>query len=170
LQASRTAPELALAIRAILSLWFLFAFSVVFANIVFDVLLRLDDFGRLALSEERLLAANWVSACLLAGLVALGAWVVRGGLPVLMLAAWYGLTVLPMAKVIINRNVRRPSFFMAFYNLTVVGGGALALGHSLAEEEDWAFTFGLPFFVMAFMVAMVLADLHDHLKTMFAKN
>jgi len=65
-QLAKDKPALAPWITPILILYFLFAILTWIADPVFNLLLRIDRFGRMALSREQIVASNWVGGCLLA--------------------------------------------------------------------------------------------------------
>jgi len=68
---AETMPEYAPYIMPVVGLYVLFALLTWVADPIFNLLLRLDNFGRLALSDEQTRAANFVGLCLLAAAITL---------------------------------------------------------------------------------------------------
>lgn len=65
---------------------------------MFNLLLRLSRFGRLALSREQIVASNWVGLCVLLTVISLmGCLVVGFDSPLLLGALVFGLLIIPMA-------------------------------------------------------------------------
>lgn len=64
-------PGLRLILVPLMILYLLFVSLTWIAQPLFNLLLRLNRFGRLALSREQLIASNWVGACILVGLMML---------------------------------------------------------------------------------------------------
>ncbi len=63
-------------------------------------MLRVNRFGRYALSREQTVASNWLGLCLLLGLVALGGWVATGYAGEwLFTALVFGLLLLPVSAI-----------------------------------------------------------------------
>ena len=94
---SSSHPDWAPWILPLKILYIVFAIMTWIADPLFNLLLRLNRFGRLALSEEQTAASNWIGAGLLAAVLSLSWWLVAGGQQALLLALVFGLTVLPLA-------------------------------------------------------------------------
>jgi tetratricopeptide (TPR) repeat protein len=75
----RTSPGLAPVIQPLLYLYMAFVFLTWTAPALFNLLLRLNRFGRLALSREQTVASNWVGLCILAALAAFIVGLLLGG-------------------------------------------------------------------------------------------
>jgi tetratricopeptide (TPR) repeat protein len=95
-------PALAPFAGPMLLLVFVFLILTWIADPLFNLLLRLNRFGRLALSHEQVVASNWLGGCILAALAslatygALRAW--RWDCPELLIAGInFGFLVLPVA-------------------------------------------------------------------------
>jgi tetratricopeptide (TPR) repeat protein len=95
---ARSNPELAPWILPIRILYIVFAILTWTADPLFNLLLRLNRFGRLALSREQIVASNWLGLALLIALVSLTAWLVNTtGEHWLVAALVFGLLCLPVA-------------------------------------------------------------------------
>lgn len=94
---SRQNPAIRPYVLPVLIAYFAFAILTWLATPLFDLLLRLSRFGRLALSRSQTIASNLTGGLLLATAVALVAWLARGDERLLMLAAVCGLLMLPVA-------------------------------------------------------------------------
>ena len=64
---------------------------------MFNLLLRLNRFGRYALSREETVASNWFGGFLAAALAALLLWPATGAEFLGMAALWFGLMLLPVS-------------------------------------------------------------------------
>jgi tetratricopeptide (TPR) repeat protein len=66
---------------------------------LFNLLLRLNRFGKLALSREQIITSNWIGSMLLAALAAVGAYAVTGNVALLLLAMVFGAQLFPLSSV-----------------------------------------------------------------------
>lgn len=98
-EVGRAMPGLALVTTPLLVLYFIFILLTWIADPLFNLLLRLDRFGRLALSRDQILASNWVGACLGMCLVALLAGVMTKVSGWFLVALVCGLYVMPLSGV-----------------------------------------------------------------------
>jgi hypothetical protein len=71
---ARNSPQLAFWIVPLLVLYVLFVIMTWVSSPLFDLLLRLNRFGRLALSREQIITSNWVAICVLGVLGSLVLW------------------------------------------------------------------------------------------------
>jgi tetratricopeptide (TPR) repeat protein len=69
---ARNNPDLAPWITPLLILYIAFAIMTWVSVPLFNLLLRLNRFGRLALSREQIITSNWVGCCVAGALVSLG--------------------------------------------------------------------------------------------------
>jgi tetratricopeptide (TPR) repeat protein len=74
-----------------------FAYLTWVADPLFNLLLRVNRFGRYALSRDQVVASNWVGACLVGGLVAAVAFVPLSRDLALIGLAYFALLILPLA-------------------------------------------------------------------------
>jgi tetratricopeptide (TPR) repeat protein len=95
---AKSVPELAPWVLPLRILYVVFALLTWIADPLFNLFLRLNRFGKLALNREQIVASNWVGTCLLVAVLALIGCIfpgVRG--PFLMVAFVFGFLVLPLA-------------------------------------------------------------------------
>jgi tetratricopeptide (TPR) repeat protein len=93
-------PNLAPWILPLQILYIAFALMTWLAYPFFNLLLRLNKFGRLVLSREQTVATNWFGLCLLLALVGLVGCAFRGfNSPWLVMAIVFGLLLLPVSAV-----------------------------------------------------------------------
>ena len=139
-------------------LYIAFALMTWIASPLFNLMLRLNRFGRLALSREQTVASNWLGLCLLLVLVSLGGCVKYGFNSVWLVAALvFGFLLLPVAAVF-TCHEGWPRKTMAFYAVGTALAGAATIAVFLvgdskpkAEEPYWTKTFGdtLSVFIIA---------------------
>jgi len=97
--AAQNAPHLAAWIQPVLWLYIVFVWLTWTATPLFNLMLRLNRYGRLALSREQVVASNWVGLCLLGAVILLVAGLLFQ-IEVLLLAALMGAVfVLPVSAV-----------------------------------------------------------------------
>lgn len=97
---SQNNPDLAPWILPLRILYLVFALMTWLAYPFFNLLLRLNKFGRLVLSPEQTVASNWFGACLLLALIGLAGCLIcgfHGGWPALALV--FGLLLLPVSAI-----------------------------------------------------------------------
>ncbi len=122
-------PTLAPWIRPILIAYILFAISTWLASPLFDLLLRLDRFGRHALSRDQLVASNWLAGLLALGLLCLILWLLTGLSLGLVGAIYFGLLSIPVVAIF-RCAPGWPRWLMAMYTIALacVPGSALFTG------------------------------------------
>jgi tetratricopeptide (TPR) repeat protein len=92
-QIAKTNPGLASVITPVIYLYIAFVYISWISRPLFNLFLRLDKFGRLALSREEISNSNWLGLCVFSGVGILGAgWLTHSGLLQLV-----GLMALGMA-------------------------------------------------------------------------
>jgi tetratricopeptide (TPR) repeat protein len=97
---ARSNPDLAPWILPVRILYIVFALMTWMAYPFFNLLLRLNRFGRYALSREQTVASNWFGLCLLLALIGLGSCLVLGfNSPGIIAALVFGLLLIPVAAV-----------------------------------------------------------------------
>jgi tetratricopeptide (TPR) repeat protein len=97
---AKSNPELAPWLLPLRILYIAFALMTWIADPLFNLLLRLNRFGRLALSREQVVASNWIGTCLLLALTGLAAcgWTgFRMENPWLVFTLVFGFLVIPLA-------------------------------------------------------------------------
>lgn len=86
-------------INPILILYCAFIIMTWIASPLFNLILRLNRFGRLALSREEVVASNWIGVFILLALGSLGYWLATKSSHALTLAMAFGFLLLPVAGV-----------------------------------------------------------------------
>jgi tetratricopeptide (TPR) repeat protein len=123
----RANPALAPAIEPLLWAYGLFALMTWIASPLFNLALRLNRFGRLALSREQIVESNWIGGFLLTALVCLAAWLAsRHPLP-LGAALVFGAGVIPLSGTF-NCRAGWARSVMAVYTAAIVVAGLGAFG------------------------------------------
>lgn len=135
-------PALQPLVTPIMLLYLFFALLSWIAQPLFNLLLRLDKAGRMALSEEQVIASNWIGLCVAgSGLSALAALVTGNGI------FWSGAIgalamSLPVAGVF-NAKPGNKRNILILYTLllALVGGASLVSGFSSPEAGSALSTF-----------------------------
>lgn len=127
--AARSNPDLApwlLPVRVLLIVALLLTWT---ADPLFNLLLRLNRFGRLALTGEQKTASNWFGLCLLLALISLGLCLLVGWNTVFLLAAMvFGFLLIPVAGTFkAQKGWPRTVLAVATIALSLLGVGALGL-------------------------------------------
>ena len=95
---AKSNPELAPWVLPLRILYVAFALLTWTADPLFNLLLRLNRFGRLVLTREQIVSTNWIGSCILVALLALAAFLLSDfSAPFLLAAAVFGFLVLPLA-------------------------------------------------------------------------
>jgi hypothetical protein len=109
------------------------------AEPLFNLLLRLNRFGRLALSPEKIVASNWLGLCLLIALLSLGGWLAFG-----LKSAWlagavlFGVLLMPTAGTFKCAN-GWPRTIMMIYTGALACGALVAIGlFALADTGNYS--------------------------------
>jgi tetratricopeptide (TPR) repeat protein len=90
-------PQLGPFIYPVLILYMAFVLMTWIASPLFNLILRLNRFGRLALSREEIVASNWLGLCLLLALSMVGWWAVTQHDVALVGATVFGFLLIPLA-------------------------------------------------------------------------
>lgn len=96
---------------------------------IFNLMLRLNRFGRLALSREQIVASNWIGGCLLLALVSLiGCLFYSFDSPFILGALVFGFLVIPLAGTF-RCSIGWPRKTMAIYTgvMAAAGFGAILI-------------------------------------------
>jgi tetratricopeptide (TPR) repeat protein len=94
---AKSHPSAAPWIWPVLGLYLLFVLLSWSADPIFNLLLRLSRFGRLALTRDEIVASNWVGAALCAALVSLVTWFILRSQPVQFTALFFGFMVIAIS-------------------------------------------------------------------------
>jgi tetratricopeptide (TPR) repeat protein len=167
----RANPEVAPWILPLQIAYFAFVLLTWLAQPLFNLLLRLNRYGRLALSEEQIRASNWVGGCLLLSLLAVGGGLVLGFPVWLLLLALVGVGVSLPVSAVFDCQPGWPRRTMALYAGAMALVGLLAVAAVLGESagargvngENPGFAllglFGIGFFLNGF-IANILMSRH----------
>jgi tetratricopeptide (TPR) repeat protein len=133
-------PNLAPWIAPILILYVVFAVMTWVASPLFNLLLRLNRFGRLALSREQTITSNWVGACVLGTLISLILLFGFGADGAMISAITCGLLIPPLSAIYhCSEGWPRTSMFWITVALAGVGlGSALLVSSSALVQGDLA--------------------------------
>lgn len=93
-------PAVAPFVWPVLIFYFIFAFLSWSAVALFNLLLRLNRFGRLALSRRQTVASNWVGACLLGAIGGLTVWLLTANGNALLAAGFCLLMIIPTSAAL----------------------------------------------------------------------
>jgi tetratricopeptide (TPR) repeat protein len=157
-QAARSSPDVApwlLPFRILFGVFLLLTWT---AEPLFNLMLRLDSFGRLALSREQIVESNWIGTAMLLGLLSLGACFVWGfDSPFLLSAIVFGFLIVPLAGTF-SAPAGRPRRIMTIYTavLATLGVGALVMELAAGDgdaEPGWVFF--APFLIGVFLSGWV---------------
>lgn len=130
-------PSLAPWIWPVRIAYIAFALMTWLAYPLFNLLLRLNQFGRLVLSREQIVASNWFGLCLLLALIGLAGCLFRGLDSIwLIMALVFGLLLLPVAAIY-KCEAGWPRNVMAAGTLGMaLLGVAALLGFVMASDKD----------------------------------
>lgn len=125
---AKTHPQWGVFIWPLLIAYVGFALLTWIGDPLFNLLLRLNRFGRLALSREQTITSNWVGACILLSLLGLGAALATGH-PAAILTGLVGFVLLIPLSSIYRCAKGWPRQAMTIYTaaLALVGFGSIAL-------------------------------------------
>lgn len=136
-QTARTNPTLAPFLWPLLILLFVFVYLTWTADSLFNLLLRLNPFGRLLLSRAQLIASNWTGGLLATMALALGLWLLSGSMLALMAGIGCGLLVIPVAGTL--RHEAKPGrAVLMIFTLLLAGLGVLIFGVAVAAGIEAA--------------------------------
>jgi tetratricopeptide (TPR) repeat protein len=126
---AKSNPDLAPWVLPVRIIYVAFVLMTWIADPLFNLLLRLNRFGRLALSREQVVASNWIGTCLalaLAGLAVCGVTGFHFENPWLLFTLVFAFLVIPLSGTF---NCARgwPRNAMAIYTSVMAGCGLLAL-------------------------------------------
>ena len=126
-------PGLALFAIPLNLLYTLFAFLSWTAQPLFNLLLRFNRLGRLALSEEQITASNWVAVCLVAAIGCVGAAIFLGQLSFLTAALHALLLIVPVAGLF-SFPAGKQRLFLTIYTAGLVLLAVLSLIFKLQQS------------------------------------
>lgn len=124
---ARNNPDLAPWIMPLLIVYIAFVIMTWVANPLFNLLLRLNRFGRLALSREQIVTSNWVGLCVLGAVSSLIAYFATGSDDFLISALVSGLMI-PSLTSVYNCDEGWPRNWMIVITVGLFLLGALSIG------------------------------------------
>ncbi len=128
LSVARNQPHLAPWIMPLIVLYVVFVVMTWVANPLFNLLLRLHPIGRLALSREQIITANWVGLCVLGAVVSLVTHFGFGLDGALLAALACGLVIPPLVSIYqCHKGWPRTTMMLITLSLAVVGLISVAL-------------------------------------------
>lgn len=144
-------PDLAPSLLPIRIAYFIFVFLIWTAEPLFNLLLRLDPFGRLVLTREQVTASNWIGACLFGALSALSFWLRTQSDTALVAMIVSGLMMIPIAATFGRKPEGIRTFLTAYtLGLGIIGSlsvfGAPLLGSGVADSLFGIFLLGVAAF------------------------
>jgi tetratricopeptide (TPR) repeat protein len=126
---ARDQPALAPWVRPLMAAYLIFAISTWIAPHLFNLLLRLDRYGRHALSREQTVASNWIGALLAVALVCGTLWICTDDTWAILGTGYFGLLVLPVSGIFIcDSGWPRRTMLLYTLALAAVGIAWLPLG------------------------------------------
>jgi tetratricopeptide (TPR) repeat protein len=140
---TRSTPELRPLAYVALALYGCFFLLSWISYPLFNLVLRLNRFGRLALSKEDITASNWLGACIILALLSLVTGLLLNQTDLLWGAAVAAAMMVPVAGVF-HANTKKGRLFLALYAVALATAGALGVALSLTGDPS-AGTFGTVF-------------------------
>jgi tetratricopeptide (TPR) repeat protein len=110
----KTDPQWAPYVWLVLGPYFAFVLMTWIAEPLFNLLLRTDPIGRVALTPRQTMAANWFGGSLLLALLSLAIWLVVKTDPPLVLAVVAGLMVIPISSALATESGRARKILMTY--------------------------------------------------------
>jgi tetratricopeptide (TPR) repeat protein len=151
--AMKANPELAPFLWPLYGLYLAFVLMTWIARPLFDLMLRLDPVGRVALSKKQIRASNWVGGAILVAITGLAVALLTGAPSFYMLAAGAGMMTMPIAGAF-SAETPRARKVLPVYAAAL---GALALAAFALSFVDFeaAMIFGGLFFLGFFVYTWV---------------
>jgi tetratricopeptide (TPR) repeat protein len=153
--AMRAKPELAPFLWPLYGLYLAFVLMTWIARPLFDLLLRLDPIGRVALSRKQIAASNWVGGALLLAAVSLVLALLTGITSFYLLAAASGIMTMPLAGAF-NAETPKAKKVLPVYAGVLGSLALLAFAVSLYNFETAMIFGGL--FLLGFFVYTWVAN------------
>ena len=154
---SRKNPSLSPYITPFLWAYVLFALMTWLAHPLFDLILRFNRFGRLALSPQQIAASNALALCLGPALAALAGWLFTRDGDFLWVAAFFGILCLPVAGTCRCPEGWPRNVMSAYTGALIVAGLAFFAGAGAADLLGMKVPF-LGTLLMIFVVGSALSQ------------
>lgn len=126
-----------------------FAWLTWVADPLFNLLLRLNRFGRLALSREQVVASNWIGGCMALALLSLIVWLSTDDTNALHVTAFSALMIIPLAALF-GCEEGWPRTCMTVYTILMALAGLAAIGLFFVKSRLFILP-ALAFFGAAFL-------------------
>ncbi|MFT3783876.1 MAG: tetratricopeptide repeat protein [Nibricoccus sp.] len=152
--AAETNPQLAPFLWPLLILFYLFIYLSWTAVPMFNLLLRLDRFGRYVLSHDERVATNWFGLCLLPAIGSLVAWPITKDLRYAFGAAVCAVLSICVSITFARTARKRAIFATATAVMAAIGLGGIGL---LFANLESGFDYLTAFFV-AFLALQIAAN------------
>jgi tetratricopeptide (TPR) repeat protein len=155
---SRHSPGLAPWILPIQILYLIFVFMTWFAMPIFNLLLRLNRFGRHALSRDQRVASNWFGGCVALSIGSFIAWLLYGH-EALLLGAVLPMGVAMPIVTLFSCDRGWPRQAMSLFAAAMALVGVVCL-YGVSQQQEWGYNAGTLFlfgFIASPWVANALA-------------
>ncbi len=153
-QLANSQPQLGWVLWPLLVLFYLFIYLSWTAGPMFNLLLRLNKFGRLVLSHDERVASNWFGATFGFASISVIAWSLGGGFPAILAAIMFAMLSVCVAAVFGKEGRARAILAVATGVLAFLGLGSLVLG-VLGNKDALSM---MPLFFVGFLGYQVLAN------------
>jgi tetratricopeptide (TPR) repeat protein len=126
-QVATNNPTLAFVIWPLVIAYFVFVYLTWIASPLFNLLLRVNRFGRYALSHQQKITSNWIGGSFLGASICAVAWAISGRADYLVATVFFMLMVLALAGMF-RAPVGWPRRVMMLYTIALacIGAGAIA--------------------------------------------
>lgn len=145
-------PQWAPYIWPLLGLYFAFCVMTWVADPLFNLLLRTNQVGRVLLTRQQVVAANWFGGSLLLALASLAAWAIFRVDVLLLLGIVSGLMVIPISCSL-GADSGRSRNILVGYTWVLGACGAAIVGASLFTQTQTGVAVAVPFGIFFFGVA-----------------
>jgi tetratricopeptide (TPR) repeat protein len=138
LRTARADPKLAPYLYPLVVLYIVFVYLTWTASPLFNLLLRLNRFGRYALSRSQTITSNWIGASLLLAILSGVIWLITRNFTAVLAAVYFLVMVIGLAGAFrVQEGWPKWAMFAYTALLAVVGAGAVLcfhFGQSLQSE------------------------------------
>lgn len=151
-------PVLAPYVFPLLGLYMLFVLLTWIGSPLFNLLLRFNRFGRLALSQEEITAANWLAVCLGGGALFAVVYFLTYNTFFLLVAIFSGTMAIPVS-VTLRSSAGWPRKVLWAYTLILAGLGTVAFLTLLLDPADSNTSTGVRvcgICIVAYLIGLIL--------------
>jgi tetratricopeptide (TPR) repeat protein len=130
-------PNLRPWVQPLIILYVVFALMTWIADPLFNLMLRLNRFGRLALTREKIVASNWLGLCLLLALCSIGGCIIFGFNSVFLIAAVvFGALLLPVAGTFKTAEGSSRNIMAAYTAIVAFAGFVTIALFALPQQQN----------------------------------